>query len=825
MSQAGSTAASGGGGGGGITTINGDTGSITGSTVTIYADNAAQNSGSTVKFVNSGTISTLNVSDSNSNTLIGNDAGNATLTGNTNSGIGGGALLGLTSGSSNSVVGSGGFSQVLSGSNNAGIGTGVGFNYDGSESNNILLNSKGITGDNNTLRIGDGTGTGDLQLNSAYIQGVYNNSQAPSASVEYVTINNTTGQLGASNGSDLHAARYIVSPGGTANGANYTTIANAYAAAVTAGAPQTVFVQPGTYTENLSLTAGINLCAFDCDSTTPNVTIIGEITASYTGNCSISGIRLQTNSAPCIGISGSGSQSLYLSNCFINASNNNAIVANNASSTLFCNYSTISSVSNNQLFAITNILGVDFNNSTVIGGTTVNTIAAGAVNLFNSKIQVLSITTSGTGNVNVYNSFWDNSSNLIAMTLGGSVGSNVAQSIIFSGTASAMSIGSSAAATVVSSTINSSNSFALTGTGTINYGGIVYSGTSITNNVTTQNIIPWPVIQGGTAQTTYATGDILYASATNVLSKRTIGSTNNVLTVTGGVPTWAAAQSGVVTITGDSGSATGSSVKIFANTTANNCGASVNFTNATATSTLNITDANSNVFLGKGAGKAGVTGANNSCQGALSLASATSADSNCGLGSTCLTTLTTGTNNCAVGVVSLQNLVSGSNCVAIGHAAGQSYTGSESNNICIGSAVTGTAAESNTTRIGTASTTSCFIGGITGATVTGTAVLCSSTGQLGTIASSQRYKENINDIDDSLSILDLNPVVFNYKTDESKTKVFGLIAEDVHEKFPDLCVYNNEGQPDAVKYHEMTALLLKEIQRLNDRILKLEMSS
>lgn len=48
------------------------------------------------------------------------------------------------------------------------------------------------------------------------------------------------------------------------------------------------------------------------------------------------------------------------------------------------------------------------------------------------------------------------------------------------------------------------------------------------------------VAQGGTGITTYATGDTLYASAANTLSKRTIGSTGDVYTVAGGVPTWAA---------------------------------------------------------------------------------------------------------------------------------------------------------------------------------------------------------------------------------------------------------------------------------------------
>lgn len=48
-----------------------------------------------------------------------------------------------------------------------------------------------------------------------------------------------------------------------------------------------------------------------------------------------------------------------------------------------------------------------------------------------------------------------------------------------------------------------------------------------------------PETKGGTNQSTYTTGDLLYASASNTLSKRTIGSAGDVLTVAGGVPTWA----------------------------------------------------------------------------------------------------------------------------------------------------------------------------------------------------------------------------------------------------------------------------------------------
>lgn len=51
--------------------------------------------------------------------------------------------------------------------------------------------------------------------------------------------------------------------------------------------------------------------------------------------------------------------------------------------------------------------------------------------------------------------------------------------------------------------------------------------------------------QGGTGLSSYTTGDIIYASATNVLSKRAIGSSGDVLTVSGGVPTWVALSSGL----------------------------------------------------------------------------------------------------------------------------------------------------------------------------------------------------------------------------------------------------------------------------------------
>ena len=66
---------------------------------------------------------------------------------------------------------------------------------------------------------------------------------------------------------------------------------------------------------------------------------------------------------------------------------------------------------------------------------------------------------------------------------------------------------------------------------------------------------------GGTSFSTYATGDLIYASATNTLSKLAAGTNGYVLTLAGGVPTWAASGGGgggVTSITGTTNQITAS---------------------------------------------------------------------------------------------------------------------------------------------------------------------------------------------------------------------------------------------------------------------------
>lgn len=189
--------------------------------------------------------------------------------------------------------------------------------------------------------------------------------------------------------------------------------------------------------------------------------------------------------------------------------------------------------------------------------------------------------------------------------------------------------------------------------------------------------------------------------------------------------------------------------------------------------------------------------------------------------------INSGGNNCALGYATLNNLTTGSYNCAIGGSSGTNYTSSESSNILINNS--GTVSESNVCRIGAGTGTSfqqlnaTYISGIQGITVTGSAVLVSSSDQLGIAVSSARFKENIADMNDySSPVLKLRPTTFNYTVGEDHSLQGGLIAEEVAEVMPSLVVYDKEGLPQTVKYHDLPVLLLNELQKLNKRIEELK---
>ena len=180
-----------------------------------------------------------------------------------------------------------------------------------------------------------------------------------------------------------------------------------------------------------------------------------------------------------------------------------------------------------------------------------------------------------------------------------------------------------------------------------------------------------------------------------------------------------------------------------------------------------------------------------------------------------------GTGNVAMGYSALGSST-GDFTIAIGDQAGANRFGANNYNIYIGTSIgAGGATESNTIRIGDSSNyLRFFAGGIRGVT-TGSAnavtVMIDGQGQLGTVNSSRRFKEDIRDMGEASSgLMQLRPVTYRYiqaHADGSKPIDYGLIAEEVAEVYPDLVVKTADGQVETVQYHKVNAMLLNEVQK------------
>lgn len=210
------------------------------------------------------------------------------------------------------------------------------------------------------------------------------------------------------------------------------------------------------------------------------------------------------------------------------------------------------------------------------------------------------------------------------------------------------------------------------------------------------------------------------------------------------------------------------------------------------------------------------TGDFNAANGSFALISNTFGSYNTAGGDQALRSNTSGGNNTAIGASSLYANTIGNRNIALGVNAGNSLTTGD-DNIDIGNS--GVAAESATIRIGTNGThAKTFIAGINGATsASGIAVFVNASGQLGTLTSSARFKENIEDMSNiSTDLLKLRPVTFVYKdeaADGDKTLQYGLIAEEVAKINPALVMFDKEGKPYTVRYQMLTPMLVNELQK------------
>lgn len=147
-------------------------GSLSGTNLTglgINVLNSATTADSNVAIGSSTMTAATTASD---NTAIGVGTATTLTTGGGNTLLGNGVANGLTTGDFNVAVGLGALATLSSGIRNSALGFGAGGSLATNDSDNVCINSTGVAGDNNTLRIGRATGTNTQQLNRAFIHGI-----------------------------------------------------------------------------------------------------------------------------------------------------------------------------------------------------------------------------------------------------------------------------------------------------------------------------------------------------------------------------------------------------------------------------------------------------------------------------------------------------------------------------------------------------------------------------------------------------------------------------------------------------------------------------
>jgi hypothetical protein len=242
-----------------------------------------------------------------------------------------------------------------------------------------------------------------------------------------------------------------------------------------------------------------------------------------------------------------------------------------------------------------------------------------------------------------------------------------------------------------------------------------------------------------------------------------------------------------------------------------------------------------------------VEGSRNTAIGSQALASNTAYD-NTAIGFKALTSNSGGNFNVAIGSEALQNNNTGSYNIGIGwDTLGGNTSGNSNTALGYGAGFTNTTGTGNTAfgawagkGVTTAFNVMCLGYGVLGANVDNStwignvwgvtpqsgytaSVVVSDGGQLGVIASSERFKKNIaNMATASETLLSLRPVTFNYKSDAKEIPQFGLVAEEVAKVNPALVLPDKDGKPFTVRYDAVNAMLLNEFLKEHRKVEKLQ---
>jgi hypothetical protein len=711
------------------------------------------------------------------NFFSGAGAGNLTMTGQANTGLGFQALGGNTSGYQNTAIGAGVLEFNTTGGGNTASGSGALFaNTSGSENtaSGVRALTANLTGIGNTA-----SGYFTLQANTNGNDNVANGFEA--------LYNNTSGQRNTANG---FSALYSQTTGinNTADGA-YALYFN------TSGQNNVALgYQAGQNPTNGSFNIEIGNSGLSTDS---NLIRIGQGTQTNTFIAGIFGAAVASSSpvfvtsAGQLGTGGTVPASAIADGSIPNGKLVNSSITINAGTGL-TGGGTVSlggstTLNNSGVLSVTG--NSDITASTVNGAVTLGDTATSA----NSGSAIIKRDAGGgfsAGSVTLSGNL-----NLPATTGTAGVITSGGSTLVHAFGVGNLFAGTSAGNLTLSGSDNTASGFhALTANTSGSQNTACGSGALAANTTGLNN-----VASGYQALASNISGGVNTASGSQALFSNTSGIENS-----------AHGFQALLSNTNGAYNTADGAYALNGNTSGNNnCALGYKALNS------NIS-ANNNTACGYEALFGSTTGSNNTAAGFQVLFGNSFGSQNTASGFQALFLNANGSNNTASGYQALYNNVSGNYNLALGYAAGTNITGSS--NICI--AHPGVAGNNNTIRIGTGQTNT-FVAGISGATVSGSTVVVSSSGQLGVAASSRRFKQDVKDMANaSDALLALRPVTFRYKPniDPSGTPQFGLIAEEVDKVDPDLVVRGSDHGIYSVRYEAVNAMLLNEFLKQHRKL-------
>lgn len=336
-------------------------------------------------------------------------------------------------------------------------------------------------------------GTGNIQLVGHVVE---------QGATKFSTIVKGTNLL---NINPMSSTRWIVDPLGF-NG-THTTIASAITSA-TSG--DIITLLSGVFTENITMKGGVSIFS------NGNSTILGTVSASYSGEASIENVTLQTNGATAISITGSNSCQLDIINCPLVASGQTLITINNINAIANISYcGNIGLFSTAKLFAATNLARLQFDYCHIAtDGTDTNSTATTGIVRFDNCYTESPFTNSGSNSLQVYNSGFNAIVDQTMLTVGNSSNSSYIFNSVVQSINSICVVNNCLNLQMAGNTFITSNAVAISGSGQLTYAGLSFQGTGA-QAITCTTINP-EIFDGGK----YRSSNVGVAPAASFIGER-----------------------------------------------------------------------------------------------------------------------------------------------------------------------------------------------------------------------------------------------------------------------------------------------------------------